>query len=189
MTTRRSFLATGGLMLAGLVVPGGVPRVEIRMRATERGEQVWFDPIGIYIQRGATVRWIVEHDVHTTTAYHPENDHHSLRIPEQAQPWDSGFLTQNGAHFDVTFTIDGVYDYYCMPHEAAGMVGRIVVGTPGGPGALPFDYFKQRAGSADWKPIPVAAQEAFPSIDAIMKRKVVRRSMAQTSSSHSNHTG
>jgi hypothetical protein len=27
------------------------------------------------------------------------------------------------------------------PHEMAGMVGRIIVGNPGGPGLLPFDYF------------------------------------------------
>ena len=30
----------------------------------------------------------------------------------------------------MTFTVEGVYDYYCVPHEHAGMVGRIVVGTP-----------------------------------------------------------
>ena len=28
----------------------------------------------------------------------------------------------------MTFTDEGVYDYYCVPHEHAGMVGRIVVG-------------------------------------------------------------
>lgn len=158
------------------------------MRATERGEQVWFDPIGIHIQRGDTVRWILEHDVHTTTAYHPANEAHSLRIPEAAQPWNSGFLVQKAAHFDVTFSVEGVYDYYCMPHEEAGMVGRIVVGKPGGPGALPFDYFKSRTASAGWKPVPLAAQQAFPSVAAIMKQRVVRRS-GHTSSSHSNHTG
>jgi len=189
MTTRRSFLAAGGVLLAGLVVPRGMPPVEIRMRATERGEEVWFDPIGLYVHRGTTVRWIVEHDVHTTSAYHPTNDHHSLRIPEEAQPWDSGFLTRPEAHFDVTFTVDGVYDYYCMPHEAAGMVGRIIVGKPSGPGALPFDYFTARSSSSDWKPVPEAARQAFPSIDAIMTHKIVRRSRAHTISSHSNHTG
>jgi plastocyanin len=189
MTTRRSFLAAGGLALAGLVVPRGAPAVEIHMRATARGEEVWFDPIGVYVPRGAMVRWIVDRDVHTTTAYHPSNDHHSLRIPEGAEPWDSGFLTRPGIHFDVTLTVEGVYDYYCMPHEAAGMVGRIIVGKPGGPGALPFDYFTARAGSSDWKPVPEAARQAFPSIDAIMKQKLVRPRTTQTSSSHSNHTG
>lgn len=144
------------------------------MRATPRGERVWFDPIGLAIQPGDTVRWIVSADVHTTSAYHPSNDHHSLRIPAGARPWDSGFLVQPGTHFDVTLTVPGVYDYYCTPHEAAGMVGRIVVGTPAGPGTLPFDYFAGRPEAASWKPVPVAAQQAFPSIEAIVKQGAVR---------------
>ena len=178
MTTRRRFLAAGGLALAGLAgrrVVAAAPMVEIHMRATERGEEVWFDPIGVRVEPGTTVRWLVDRDVHTTTAYHPSHDHHSLRIPEAAAPWDSGFLTQPGAHFDVTLTVEGVYDYYCLPHEQAGMVGRIVVGRPSGPGALPFDYFAGRPGTADWKPVPPAAQQAFPSVDAILQQRVVRR--------------
>jgi hypothetical protein len=68
-----------------------------------------------------------------------------------------------------------VYDYYCLPHEEAGMVGRIVVGKPAGPGALPFDYFKGTPGTGDWKPVPLAAQKAFPSVDAILKHGAVGR--------------
>ena len=48
-------------------------------------------------------------------------------------------------------------DYSCAPHEVAGMVGRIVVGQPSGPGALPFDYFKGRPGTREWKPVPLTA--------------------------------
>jgi plastocyanin len=114
-------------------------------------------------------------NVHTTTAYHPKNDMHSLRIPKSATPWNSGFLVNKGDHFDVTLTVEGVYDYYCMPHEQAGMVGRIVVGKPGGPGALPFDYFKGQPSTSNWRPVPVVAQKAFPSVEIIMKQKIVRR--------------
>jgi plastocyanin len=79
----------GGLALAGLGGPrvgGAVRPVEIHSRATARGEAVWFDPIGLWVPRGETVRWVLHHDVHTTTAYHPKNDQHSLRIPESAEP-------------------------------------------------------------------------------------------------------
>jgi plastocyanin len=179
VVTRRTFLAAGGLTLAGLTAPtvlraAGV--VEIQMRATARGEEVWFDPIGLWVPSGQTVRWVLHHDVHTTTAYHPRNDHHSLRIPEGAAPWDSGFLVKPGAHFDVTLTVEGVYDYYCMPHEQAGMVGRIIVGRPRGPGALPFGYFKGRPDTGSWKPVPEAAQRAFPDVEQIMAARIVRRS-------------
>lgn len=103
------------------------------------------------------------------------NDRHSLRIPDRAEPWDSHFLVNPGSHFEVTLTVPGVYDYFCMPHEVADMVGRIVVGRPEGPGALPFDYVTGRPGTAEWRPVPSAAQKAFPSVSAIMRQRVVRR--------------
>ena len=178
MLTRRAFLLASSVTLAGLAVPRvlcAADIVEIYMRSDLLGAEVWFDPIGIHLEPGQTVRWIVEGNVHTTTAYHPRNDLHSLRIPEGALPWDSGFLVHKGDRFAVTLTVEGVYDYYCMPHEAAGMVGRLVVGTPGGPGALPFDYFVGRPGSEVWKPVPSAAQKTFPSIETIMQQQIVRR--------------
>lgn len=96
-------------------------------------------------------------------------------IPEAAIPWDSGFLVNRGDHFEVRLTVPGVYDYYCQPHEAAGMVGRIVVGRPVGPGAMPFDYFRGRPGAETWRPVPEAAQQAFPSVESIMRERIVER--------------
>lgn len=167
-------------MLAGLAFPALLRRAraaevfEIRMRSDPTGAKVGFDPIGARIEPGQTVRWVLEANVHTATAYHPANDEHALRIPETAEPWDSGYLVDPGAQFEVTLTAEGVYDYFCQPHEAAGMVGRIIVGKPGGPGALPFDYFRNDPTKAQWQPVPPAARAAFPSIDAIMKKGIVR---------------
>jgi plastocyanin len=140
------------------------------MKSDLSGGVVGFDPVGVLLQPGQTVRWICDANVHTTTAYSPKNDNHSLRIPQQAKPWDSSFLLP-GKHFDVTLTVEGVYDYYCTPHEMAGMVGRLIVGHPAGPGTLPFDYFK--AEGKHWKPVPEAAQKAFPSTAEIMQKKAV----------------
>src|SRR5580765_5099538 len=99
MLTRRDLLQAGGLWLASLAVPppaSGTRPVEIRMMSDTLGTKVWFDPIGVRIEPGQTVRWIVHSNVHTTTAYHPQNDLHSLRIPESAEPWDSRFLVSPG---------------------------------------------------------------------------------------------
>ena len=180
MGTRREFLTAGGLALASFAVPVVVRAarpVEIQTRSSPRGEEVWFDPIGVWIEPGQTVRWIMASpgNPHTTTAYHPRNANHSLRIPEAAAPWDSGFLVEPGDIFEVTLTVEGVYDYFCLPHEAAGMVGRIVVGRPGGPGARPVDYFTGRAATRAWIPVPEAAQAAFPSVASIVAERVVRR--------------
>jgi hypothetical protein len=48
---------------------------------------------------------------------------------------------------------------------------RLIVDTPIGPGALPFDYFVKQG--KKWQPVPPAARKAFPNIADIMRRKVV----------------
>jgi plastocyanin len=181
MTTRRHFVRAGGAMLAGLAWPsrwrGPLPFadvVEISMRSDQQGSKVWFDPVGILVEPGTTIRWVAVENVHTATAYHPENGRHSLRIPEGAAPWDSGYLINPGDRFETTLVVPGVYDFFCLPHEGAGMVGRIVVGRAAGPGALPFDYFEGAAGTGDWLPVPEAARRAFPAVPRILRERIVR---------------
>ena len=106
------------------------------MQGNTDGSHVWFDPIGLRIEPGQTVRWINldPGNSHTATAYHPTNFEHPLRIPEEAQPWNSDYLLPNET-FSVTLAVEGIYDFFCIPHEHAGMVGRIIVGQPGWPPA------------------------------------------------------
>jgi plastocyanin len=100
--------------------------VEIRM-VTE-GSSFYFDPVGVHVRPGTTVRFINESGQHTATAYCEENGK-PRRIPDGAECWNSGMLVEQGAVFEVTLNEEGVYDFYCIPHEALGMVGRIVVGS------------------------------------------------------------
>ncbi len=175
LATRRDFLKAGGLALAGLAglpvlarrSPHAPRIVEIAMRSDPSGADVWFDPLGIHIQRGDTVRWIVSAGVHTTTAYHPVNGGRPRRIPEAAAAWDSGYLVHPGDRFEVTFTVEGVYDYFCAPHEQAGMVGRIVVGNPAASPARDLDAA-----------LPEAARVTFPAVERIMRESIVQRSAA-----------
>ena len=142
--------------------------VTIRMRSDPDGAQVGFDPVGLLIQPGRTVRWLCEANYHTTSAYHPANGDHSLRIPRNAQPWSSDVL-QPGEQFEVTLTVPGVYDFFCVPNEAVGMVGRLVVGQAVGPGSQPFDWFKGLPEGRDWMLVPDAARKVFPAIGEIMR--------------------
>src|SRR6187551_1117699 len=128
--------------------------VEVELVQTTEGK-TYFDPVGIHIAPGDAVRWVQVSGFHSITAYHPRNDNHELRIPEAAEPWDSDILLadspKRGATFQHVFTVQGVYDYFCKPHEMAGMVGRVVVGEPGnGPGTQPFGY----APDKHWKAVP-----------------------------------
>ena len=76
-----------------------------------------------------------------------------------------------GDHKDVpiviTLTAEGVYDYYCVPHELAGMVGRIVVGNPD---ADP--WMQDPHAGAD---LPEVALNGFPPVAEIMDKGIVRR--------------
>lgn len=172
IVTRRRAMEVGGGFLAALLAGPAVATaddvVEIAMRGDAGGSHVWFDPVGVHIRPGQTVRWTNRDagNAHTATAYHPELFQRPLRIPASAAPWDSGYLLPDES-FSATFVRNGVYDYYCVPHEHAGMVGRIVVGEPG---AI-------RAGGPvppGLTPLPEAALAGFPSVEDILAQGVVR---------------
>ncbi|WP_256401568.1 plastocyanin/azurin family copper-binding protein [Haloarchaeobius litoreus] len=84
----------------------------------------YFDPVGLHVEPGTTVRFEIAAGAHSATAY--EN-----RIPPDGSAFDSGVISSGG--YEYTFEEPGTYDYYCIPHKSVGMVGRIVVGNPGGP--------------------------------------------------------
>jgi len=172
---RAAFLALcfASAATLGDATPAIAATVEIKLVQTPAGE-TYFDPAGVHIAPGDTVRWVQISGFHSITAYHPSNDNHELRIPVSAKPWDSGVLLaddpKRAAAFEHVFTVQGVYDYFCKPHEMAGMVGRIVVGDPGdGPGTKPFAY----APVERWKSVPEVARAAFPTIDEIVEKGTV----------------
>ena len=106
---------------------GPVDHAEVAMLSEESGHH--FDPHLVWVTKGGTVTWTNESGAHTTTAYHPDVDKPS-RIPKDAASWDSGMFSKQGATFEHTFEVAGVYDYFCIPHEFRGMVGSVIVGHP-----------------------------------------------------------
>jgi plastocyanin len=181
MITRRKLLQAGGLWLTGLTL--GLSRfawsssnskeeaIEIRMISDLAETFVAFDPIGLRIRPGRRIRWINDSDnVHTATAYHPANDRHPLRIPSAAKPWNSGYLMHRGDSFSLKLTVEGVYDYYCKPHEAAGMVGRIIVAEPGKVDPMVFETYPAESGRPEWKKVPEAALRNFPPVEMILRK-------------------
>ena len=78
MTTRRVFVRTWGdaprrsrAAAPVACAESAYHGEEIAMRSDTAGSTVWFDPIGVLVAPGATIRWVVKENVHTTTAYHP----------------------------------------------------------------------------------------------------------------------
>lgn len=98
---------------------------------------VSFDPEKLSIETGDTVAWKhVGGEAHTVTAREES-------LPEGASYWASGGFdsekkavsgwdagkgaVQSGQSYVHTFETKGTFEYYCIPHEAAGMTGTIVV--------------------------------------------------------------
>lgn len=96
-----------------------------------------FDPPELTISHGDTVAWVhAAGEPHTVTAYEDG-------LPADAPYWASGGFESEadaeagwedgrgalvpGTAYVRTFETTGRHEYYCIPHEAAGQVGTIVV--------------------------------------------------------------
>ena len=134
---RRRFLAgfAAGASLAGCVGQGATTtptEYDVGMTASA------FDPVRVEVRVGETVTWRNTNSrAHTVTAY-------GANLPEGGDYFASGgFDTERAARsayfdslggalytgdtFEHTFGVAGRYDYFCVPHERAGMRGVVVV--------------------------------------------------------------
>lgn len=120
----------------GTDLDGPSADAEVTMTTTESGDH--FEPHVVWIETGGSVTWTNESGNHSATAYGPENDEPQL-VPDGAAAWDSGVLSEPDATFDHAFEIEGVYHYYCTPHETSGMIGSVIVGQPAPDGQPPLE--------------------------------------------------
>ncbi|MDY6765654.1 MAG: plastocyanin/azurin family copper-binding protein [Halobacteria archaeon] len=131
---RREMIRLSGIALATTLVgctSGSVPsEVTVKMTSDLR-----FDPKSTRVKKGGTVRWINESNVpHTVTAYAdkmPENADYFASggfntEKEARQNMKKGFIEPNQS-YQHTFGVSGIYEYFCIPHEGSGMVGKIEV--------------------------------------------------------------
>ncbi len=182
-TNRRNFLTRVGagavaLGSTGWLLPavqqGRMPQIQrmpqIRMSRNYRIGRYHYDPLGLFVEAGQTVSFFSVRAGFSATAYHPDNDNHELRIPEQAEPFDSGILW-NGETFDWKFEVEGTYDVYSRNQEMIGAVGRIVVGRPGGPGEKPPGYGSREGRAPMYKEV-IRTLELAKSED-IVREKII----------------
>lgn len=113
--------------------------VQLFIAGGEDATEFYFEPVGLYIQPGDTVRFLGVTPHHTVTAYHAQHGK-SHRVPEGVPPFSSPVIPATES-WEYTFDTPGTYDLWCGPHEAWGMAMRIVVGEPGGPAEEPVTDF------------------------------------------------
>lgn len=87
-----------------------------------------YKPSKVTISAGQAVKWKNNTgDPHTVTVV-PDKAlvAADVALPKNAQPFDSGIIPA-GLTFAHTFTVPGIYRYYCTLHEGNGMVGEVLV--------------------------------------------------------------
>jgi halocyanin-like protein len=94
----------------------GQSTVTVKVGAGEKGYA--FDPPAVKVDNGATVQW----------EWTGNGGSHNVVSDEG--PIDSGSpVGGTGVQYEHTFEKDGIYNYYCKPHQSLGMLGAVVVGT------------------------------------------------------------
>jgi plastocyanin len=177
--SRRGFVrgvgAAGGVAasLAGSAEPASAQGATTHTVAMT--DSLIFDPDSLTIAPGDTVVWETVGSVgHSVTAYEDEQ-------PEGVEFWSSGDLdgeqaardaypeqgdVATGETYERTFETEGVYEYFCIPHEAAGMVAELEVveggAPPEGGGGPPVPQVPDSARS-----LAVAATTAMLSVLAL----------------------
>ena len=134
--SRRRLFQFTGLGLAGvtggtlLQAYGGGNAQESSEAAAEieMNDAMRFEPETLTVRVGTTVTWRnVGTMVHTATGDPAQaQDAEHAQLPEGVPPWDSG-LIRAGDSWSHTFETAGEYTYFCLPHEAGGMIGALTV--------------------------------------------------------------
>ncbi len=128
-----------GLSSAGCLGIGssGAASPDVDGTLIEMTDDNRFEPDRATIPARETVVWrTVGYAPHTVTAYEEE-------LPREAEYFASGnFMTEaaarrgasegagvlyQGEEYSHTFEVPGEYDYFCIPHEQAGMTGTIII--------------------------------------------------------------
>ncbi len=135
------------------VEPDHTVAVRIRPREGSQIPEFFFEPTGLAIEPGDTVKFDYVTPHHTVTAYHPAFGYRP-RVPEGTPPFSAPVLPAGG-YWLYTFEHEGVYDYHCGPHEAFGHAGRIVAGSAKGFEPLPDLCAEQGGGGTSEAETPM----------------------------------
>ena len=111
------------LAAAPLLAQGRIVEVSMKNQPAAK-----FDPATVKVAVGDTVEWTNPELITHTVTFDPSqaSDAANAALPDGVKPFGSGDLEQDGT-FRHTFTVKGVYKYFCKNHEKMGMVGTVVV--------------------------------------------------------------
>lgn len=99
--------------------PDALPDAAATKHTINVGPANVFAPSNLTIKVGDTVEWVWKEDTHTVTE--------GTSCTPKTGGFNSG-VQNTGFTFSRTFSTAGTIDYFCTPHCAVGMTGKITVG-------------------------------------------------------------
>ena len=123
----------------GVVDERGASAVTVAVGAQGNGGGFAFGPAAVRVDPGTTVLW----------EWTGEGGMHNVAATDGA--YESDLVSEAGETFEWTFDAEGVSRYVCVPHEAMGMKGAVVVGDVdvGASTAAP-DYVNREPDYGSW---------------------------------------
>ncbi len=113
-----SYLAPADNYDGTIVDARGRSQITVGVGVEANGGTFGFGPPAVHVDNGATVLW----------EWTGEGGGHTV-VSADNGPLDSGdAVAEPGVNYSYTFEEDGIYNYYCTPHEGLGMKGSIIVG-------------------------------------------------------------
>jgi plastocyanin len=115
----------------------------VTVRMMQQGNRYMFQPNGLRIQPGDIVEFVnVSGGPHNLQFYANRIPAGAREVLNRAMAQRMGDLaspmfTTPNQKYTVSFAgaPQGTYDFFCLPHQALGMKGTIIVGQAGGPGS------------------------------------------------------
>ena len=118
------------------------------------GGRLTFEPgtrSTLVVDPGTTVRFVWGSDNHNIAVHDQPED-----ANWEGTPGDYDDTYDEGYEYSHTFEVEGRYEFLCVPHERAGMVGTIVVGSPD---ATTEEATSSEPATADDLPVRVGPDE------------------------------
>lgn len=117
------------LVLVGSMFVVGMEKVHAAQPVVVTlSNELKFEPNHVTVHVGQTIEWnnasVLVHTV--TDVPKLASNAKDVALPPQASSFNSGNLAP-GATFRHRFSVPGTYRYFCIPHEAAGMIGEVTV--------------------------------------------------------------
>lgn len=82
----------------------------------DAGNKMIYSEELVHIEVGETITWV------------PTSKGHNVEMIAGPAGADLPKKSKNGKEVSMTFTVPGIYYYWCTPHKGMGMIGLVVVG-------------------------------------------------------------